>query len=227
MTRQAASSASTVLRTDTGEGDYLQFGCGLCAPQGWRNFDAGPAFWLQQKLPFLRPALVKRGYPNYPRNIEYGDIIKGLPVMPGSAKAVYCSHVLEHMALEELRAAIRNVYRYLQPGGIFRLVLPDLEYLARNYIADERADAASRFMEASHLGVKTQSRGLAGLPQMLFGRSRHWWMWDYKSLSEELHAAGFLRIRRAALGDSADLHFGDVEDPGRWENCLGIECSKP
>jgi hypothetical protein len=226
MIQQSAASADNTPTTATSNGEYLQFGCGLCAPHSWRNFDAGPAFWLQRNFPFLKAALVRRGFPSYPRNIEFGDVIKGLPVPPGSAKAAYCSHVLEHMALEELRIAVRNVHVYLQPGGTFRMVLPDLEYLAKSYVADDHADAASRFMEESLLGTKTQLRGLSGLPQMLFGRSRHLWMWDYKSLSRELEIAGFRNIRRARIGDSADSRFREVEDPGRWDNCLGIECSK-
>ena len=63
-----------------GNSVYVQFGCGLCAPATWRNFDAGPAFWIQRNLPVLKAALLKRGFPDYPRNIEYGDVIKGLPV---------------------------------------------------------------------------------------------------------------------------------------------------
>ena len=111
---------------------YVQFGCGMCAPETWQNFDAGPAFWLQSRLPFLTPLLVKRGFPPYPKNILYGDVIKGLPVPPQSAEAVYCSHVLEHMTLDEFRLALRNVFSYLRPGGTFRLVLPDLEQLIRS-----------------------------------------------------------------------------------------------
>ena len=53
-----------------GNSAYIQFGCGLCAPATWRNFDAGPAFWIERYLPVLKPALLKRGYPDYPANIE-------------------------------------------------------------------------------------------------------------------------------------------------------------
>ena len=63
---------------------YVQFGCGLCAPATWVNFDAGPAFWMEKNLPFLKPMLLKRGFPHYPKNIRYGDVIKGLPVTPGA-----------------------------------------------------------------------------------------------------------------------------------------------
>ena len=66
---------------------YVQFGCGMCAPETWQNFDAGPAFWLQSRLPFLTPLLVKKGFPPYPKNIEYGDVIKGLPIGDSSENA--------------------------------------------------------------------------------------------------------------------------------------------
>ena len=100
---------------------YVQFGCGMCAPETWQNFDAGPAFWLQSRLPFLTPLLVKKGFPPYPKNIVYGDVIKGLPVPPGSAAAVYCSHVLEHMTLDDAR-----VEDFIDPGDD-RAFVPDVQ----------------------------------------------------------------------------------------------------
>lgn len=208
-------------------GEYVQFGCGLCAPATWQNFDAGPAFWLEKNFPFLKPLLIKQGFPDYPANIRYGDVIRGLPVAAGAARAVYCSHVLEHLALQDLRITLRNTYRYLQPGGVFRFVLPDLEWLAKSYAASEDPEAASRFMRDSYLGVEEQQKGAAGWMRMFFGRSAHLWMWDFKNLALELHTVGFAAIRRAMIGDNPDPRFREVEDPGRWENCLGMECRRP
>jgi SAM-dependent methyltransferase len=206
---------------------YVQFGCGTCAPSSWRNFDAGPAFWLERHLPILKPTLLKRGFPDYPANIEYGNVVKGLPVAPGSAEAVYCSHVLEHLALDEFRATLRNVLSHLRPGGTFRFVLPDLEALIRGYARSSDAEAASRFMRESYLGMDSQGRGLPRLLRALFGRSAHLWMWDEKSMTRELADAGFTAIRRAQMGDNPDPQFAAVEDAGRWENCLGMECRRP
>ncbi len=155
------------------ERQYVQFGCGLCAPVGWLNFDAGPAFVLQRRAPFLKPLLVRRGFPNYPKNILYGDVITGLPIAAQSADAVYCSHVLEHMTLEEFRTTLRNVFSYLRPGGTFRLVLPDLETLIRAYGNDPTPEACSRFMHDSRLGRKTWPRGLRSIPTAVFERTRH------------------------------------------------------
>ncbi len=207
---------------------YIQFGCGTCAPEGWRNFDAGPAFWLQKYLPFSKSFLIRRGYPDYPvRNIEYGDVIAGLPVASNSVSAVYCSHVLEHLALNEFRRTISNVYAYLAPGGRFRLVVPDIEFLVKQYVADPAPEAASKLMLDACLGEDSNSRSLRALPKLLFSRSRHLWMWDYKNMAQELSKAGFVGIRRAVYGDSDEVRFKEVENPGRWTNCLGVECHKP
>jgi hypothetical protein len=148
-------------------------------------------------------------------------------VEDGSAKGIYCSHVLEHLALNEFRVTLSNVFRYLKPGGVFRLVVPDLEYYARLYVASDRADAAIEFMREAHLGETHKDRGLGDKARALFGRSQHQTMWDYKGMSAELEHAGFSRIRRASCKDAEDPLFLDVEDPGRWENCLGVECYRP
>jgi len=208
--------------------DYVQFGCGTDAPSGWRNFDAGPIFWMQKYLPFSKSMLVRRGHPDYPvQNIEYADVTQGLPLESQSVQAVYCSHVLEHLSLSGFRRATRNVFEYLKPGGLFRLVVPDLEYLINQYKADTSAEAASNFIRDANLGEFEDGRSIESLPRMLFGRSRHLWMWDYRGIEAELSSVGFVDIRRAQYNDSAEDRFKEVENPGRWENCLGVECRRP
>ena len=221
------NAGSTVGGTGAQQLRYIQFGCGLCAPAAWANFDAGPAFWMEKNLPFLKPMLLKRGFPDYPANIQYGDVIRGLPVAPGMAAGVYCSHVLEHLALNEFRQTLRNVFSYLAAGGTFRFVLPDLEWLARTYVSSSDSEAASAFMRDSYLGVDEQKGGASGVMKLLFGRSAHLWMWDYKNMARELQTVGFTDIRRAKFRDNPDPRFQEVEDLGRWENCLGVECRKP
>ena len=206
---------------------YVQFGSGPTAPKSFRNFDAGPAFWLQKHVPITKSLLRRRGFPDYPPNIEYCDVSQGFPVTPGTVKLVYCSHVLEHMTLEDFRATLRHTFTILQPGGTFRMVLPDLELLTRAYLESHDPEAASRFMRDSHLGIETTSVGLNKFSKALFGRSNHLWMWDEKNLGLELSKAGFVNIRRAQIGDNPDPVLREVESPGRWENNLGMECQKP
>lgn len=205
-------------------GLFVQYGCGLSAPASWRNFDASPTLRLQ-RLPAVG-ALVTRGRVIFPANVEYGDVVSGLPVADAACEAVYCSHVLEHLSLEDFRTALRETHRILMPGGTFRGVLPDLELIAKDYVSDPTPEASIRFMRSTLLGMDVRVRGAKALVQESMGNSRHLWMWDYKGLAHELGAAGFREIRRAKFGDNVAQHFADVEDEGRWRDCLGFECNR-
>lgn len=167
------------------------------------------------------------GWQRFPSSVRYGDIVKGLPVRNESCAAVYCSHVLEHLALDDARKALLNTFEILAPGGVFRLVVPDLEQLVRSYLDDEPARAAERLMIKSGLGVASPGRSVNRMLRCAFGSSSHKWLWDYPALRAELQSAGFSDVRRATLGDSRLDEFNIVERKERWDDCLGIECVKP
>ena len=204
---------------------YVQYGCGWSAPSEWRNFDASPTLRFE-RIP-LSGRLYSKNKARFPENIEFGDIVKGLPVPDSYCAGVYCSHVLEHLSLEDCRAALRNTLRILQPSGTFRLVLPDIEHSVRLYLANSSNDAALQFMKETYLGHERRASGLKGFVVSWLGNSQHLWMWDYKSIQVELNNAGFVDIRRATSGVSIDRAFQDVEDCGRWNDCLGVECKRP
>ncbi len=208
------------------KGLYVQYGCGLSSPDGWLNFDASPTLKIQ-KTPVLNVLLKKKLNVVFPDSVRFGDIIKGLPVPDNSCDGVYCSHTLEHLALSDLRTALKNTYKVLKPGGVFRCVVPDLEFYARKYLSSlEQGDpgASMIFMgEDSLLGIESRPRGIKGLVNSFFGNSHHLWMWDYPSLSAEITAAGFKKVRRCQFNDNPDEKFKLVEDIGRFSNSLAIE----
>jgi len=82
-------------------------------------------------------------------------------------------------------------------------------------------------MRATGLGHERRAGGMKGLLASWLGNSAHLWMWDFKSLAQELHGSGFVDIRRALFGDSSEPMFRKVEDSERWQDCLGAECRRP
>jgi SAM-dependent methyltransferase len=208
---------------------YVQYGCGDIAPEAWANYDASPTLRIQ-KMPVLGALLKRQLNAVFPDNVLYGDIVKGLPVPDDSCSGVYCAHVLEHLSLEDCRKALKNTYRILKKGGIFRCVVPDLEYLAREYISSlERGDnnASLTFMgHGTLLGTESRIRGIRGIISQFWGNSWHQWMWDGKSLSKELSEAGFIQIRLCSFNDCEDTMFSFVEEMARFEKALAIECRK-
>jgi len=203
---------------------YVNYGCGHEAFENYLNFDASPTLRLEQ-LPFIGKLINKNGS-RFPDSVRYGDIVKGLPIPADYCHGIYCSHILEHLSLNDFRTALLNTRNILRPGGIFRFVLPDLEYLAMQYLTNNTSESAYDFMEQTYLGVIKTPRSFLEVLSDLFGNSKHLWMWDYKSISKELCDVGFLDVRRAYFGDSQDLHFNLLENEARWVNCLGVECRK-
>jgi len=201
----------------------VQFGCGLWAPDDWGNYDVSPGLRLQ-KIPLLGNFIPKGPFGGWPKNVKYGNIITGLPLPDGSVDHLYCSHVLEHLALEDFRVALRNSYRLLKPGGVFRFVLPDLEELIKDYQNNNSVNASMKFMEDSYLGRHQRAKGLMGFVREWMGNSKHMWMWDFKSMKKELEAVGFKSVRRAYYHDSEHPEFKAVEELRRWEKQLGVNC---
>ena len=205
---------------------HLQYGCGFTAPPGWRHFDKSPTLKLE-RLPIVG-SFVRKNDRRFPSNVEWGDIVTGLPVPNAHFDGVYCSNVLEHLSLADSRIALRNTFRLLAPGGIFRLVLPDLEHLVRRYLDDPSPNAVHTLMRDSGLGREGVRRPvrLADLAIDLFGNTRHLWMYDFKALEAALLDAGFQGIRRASRGDCEDPQFLAVEESDRWKNPLRVECHR-
>ncbi|MDR0603896.1 MAG: methyltransferase domain-containing protein [Bacteroidales bacterium] len=208
---------------------YVQYGCGPSALTEWENFDASPSL-LFQKIPIIGKLLENKLDIIFASNVHYGNIIAGLPVKDNPCDGIYCSHVLEHLSLHDFRLALKNTYKILKCGGIFRCVVPDLETAARNYLnALDNGDANASINFIGHvtsLGLNSRPKGLKNVMSFLWGNSRHLWMWDKNSLSMESKIAGFVNIRQCKFNDSEDKMFEHVENQGRFTNAIALECNK-
>ncbi len=203
---------------------YVQYGCGLAAPPEWINFDASLTLkW--ERLPIVGRLGTKNAQ-RFPANVRAGDIVQGLPIPQGSCCGIYASHVLEHLSLEDFHIAVQNTKKLLRAGGIFRLIVPDLEWAAREYIRrlDARDLTANHFfLEETCLGKKTRPRGVHGVIYSSLATSAHGWMWDSLSMAGALEEHGFCRVRKCSFGDCDDQMFALVEDARRFEHATAIE----
>jgi SAM-dependent methyltransferase len=155
----------------------------------------------------------------FPNGAEFGDIVTGLPVPEGQCKAVYCSHVLEHLDRASIVRALQNTHALLQPGGVFRLVVPDLAWRSERYLkAKESGDlaAADDFLRSTYLGRENGLVGLTGRLRQAYGHAAHLWMYDELLMEKLLRDAGFVNIRRCQFGDSEEQMFARAEEMGRF-----------
>jgi Methyltransferase domain len=202
----------------------VHFGCGIVTPEGWENFDASPTLRLS-KIPGLGKLLK---LPSWPARARCGDVVKGLPVPPGSCKRLFSHNMLEHLSLEDAHTTLTNCRRLLAPDGVFRLFIPDMYCHVQTYLSlreSRPAQAAPTFIELMDMGTRKRDRGLKGLLKGWLGNSRHLWMWDEAALAAALEEAGFSRIKRVRYLDSGDPMFDmlEVQHPEWAEYVLGME----
>lgn len=217
------------------ENIYLQYGGGSTVAPSWVNFDVAPMLWFREKY-FFKPIIPiynflnrYRRKPIYPPNVYYGDIVSGFPKYKGKCKVVFCSHVLEHLSLFDFRIALKQSYDLLQNGGHFRIVVPDLEYYARTYLANLDngvGDASIDFMRGTYLGLEKKGGLIKDALGYFLFCNHHFWMWDKLSLEKELLAAGFTNIAAGTLGSINDDKFKELEHEDRFVNAVVLDCYK-
>lgn len=96
---------------------FANLGCGDTWHPDWRNFDL---------------------VPTHP-SIEAMNLLADWDIPDNSFQMIYSSHVLEHLPRAKVQLFLQNCWRVLQPGGILRIVVPDLEGICREYIAQIEA----------------------------------------------------------------------------------------
>ena len=150
-----------------------------------------------------------------PSNVMVFNLARGIPFPAGSVDAVYHSHLLEHLDRDVAPLFIREIKRVLKPAGIMRVVVPDFEYLCREYLGSlERAARASQYAKNhdEYVGavleqcVRKMGKGTAAqnavrrwIEKVVLGDARrrgetHQWMYDRVNLVELLGTAGFERV---------------------------------
>lgn len=112
----------------------LHLGCGTHVVEGWVNVDYALGARCA-RIPFFARLNSRLGLFDLPwkPGVVIHDLRKPLPWDDCTAGAVYCSHTLEHLTREEGRRLLRECRRVLKPGGVLRLVVPDLRHIAEEY----------------------------------------------------------------------------------------------
>jgi predicted SAM-dependent methyltransferase len=92
--------------------NYLNVGCGKKYNKEWTNID------MVSDSP----------------HVTRCSLIKGIPFKDNTFDVVYHSQVLEHIPKENAAFFMKECYRVLKPNGVIRVVVPDLENIAREYL---------------------------------------------------------------------------------------------
>ena len=148
----------------------LNLGCGSRSHPEWVNVEF---LGFRRGVPeWLAAALADSRWFRKDPTVVCADVRCGIPFENEIFEVVYHSHLLEHLDRERVRPFLLECRRVLRPGGILRIVVPDLERIVTSYlqaVGDARRgipNAAERYdwamLELFDQMVRTRSGGEMG-----------------------------------------------------------------
>ena len=211
----------------------LNIGCGDAPTTGWVNYDNSPAVRLArwQVLTKLLQAIgmIDAGNVAFIANcrrlgIRYADAARRIPHASGSVDVVYSSHMIEHLDRREAASFLAECLRVLKPGGVLRLVAPDLRWSILEYMEKGRAD---EFVAQLQFDID-RPRGVAdGVRRLLSGGRGHHWMYDGPSLSRLVSGCGFAGVEIVPAGQTRLADPGSLDLREREIESVYIEANRP
>jgi predicted SAM-dependent methyltransferase len=193
-----ARGVERLRHTDPARGPSLHLGAGEHRIEGWTNVD------------FLgSPAVDVRA-----------DCAAPLPFRDASVAFIHCEDLLEHLDLAGGKTLLAECLRILRPGGVLRLLTPDLERLIHSVY--QRRDPRHLRWCAERLSADGPCEALNMHLRM---NGEHRFVYDGPRLREVLAALGF-SVRRVRWNRSVhpELRFLDLRDFGLN---LFVEATKP
>jgi Uncharacterized protein conserved in bacteria len=215
----------------------LNLGCGLQCPQGWVNIDSSFGAKLARRpvLNKILHALIPASWgllPNsqWASNVTWMDITRRFPYADNSVDAVYSSHTLEHLTWEEGSMVFKECYRVMKPGGVIRIIEPDLYVIIQHYMEAKSTKpemAARKFLHDTYFFEIPIPKTLTGMIKFYFKRkNNHHFMYDADALRYQLEMAGFKDITPKAWGESAIEDIDKIDIPDRFRNAICLEGRK-
>ena len=211
----------------------INVGCGMTPIQGWENFDNSWSIRLANKpvTIFLLKVLGIIKQPQF-RYIEFArksnicwvDASRHLPFSNDFVDVLYSSHMLEHLERKKAISFLNEAKRVLKPGGIIRIVVPDLRLFIENYIEEKDAD---KFIAKLSMNMDMPASIIDKLKYIFVGNRKHQWNYDMDSLSKLLKTCGFEKPIVLKAGSTTIPNPGALNLYEREEESLYIEAKKP
>ena len=111
--------------------------------------------------------------------------------------------MMEHLSKEESVSFLNEAFRVLEPGGILRVVVPDLKLAFNFYVQTQDAD---NFMEKMFLAPPPINTIKEKISLFFTGYRQHQWMYDEKSLSKLIKKIGFRQVFILKAGETNILN---------------------
>lgn len=168
-----------------------------------------------------------------------------MPFRDEMFEVVFTSHMIEHISHFRIEKTLAEINRVMKPGGILRLLTPDLEKLCRAYV-ERDLETLQSYVDEDRSGVRADlgpAQTLLGFLYSpgydnfmlnssraeLIGCYAHVFSYDFELLSGLLKAYGFIDVRKMSVDESEIADHKELRDAPHdvdRGHSLVVECRK-
>jgi predicted SAM-dependent methyltransferase len=153
------------------------------------------------------------------RNVHFLiDFNRPLPFEDQSLDGAFCEHVLEHFTQDDGLRIMQEVRRCLKPGGVFRIVVPNGEWVMRTYF--ENPD----FLVQHRL--KGEGQAMEAVNSYFRQRYEHQFLYDWPTMEATLRKAGFSTVTKTDFNKSVLCPDICLDDEKYAPESLYVEAAK-
>ncbi len=144
-----------------------------------------------------------------------------IPLKDNSIEAIYFSHCLEHLWPHRYNYVLTSIYDLLVPGGVLRVVVPDMAIAMREYMDDELA-----INDPEHIRTCLRWWFDYGIDEHGSICLNHVGGFDGTYLCHVLGRNKFTAINRQSYGVHSQVFVG-CDNPDHEKTSLYMEAYKP
>ena len=152
-----------------------------------------------------------------PRGDEiFLDATQPFPFASNTFAFIYTEHMIEHIPFEAARSMMRECYRVLRPGGVIRIVTPNMAFL-RGLLDGPLTPEQTAYIRYSYDAHRIKGpEGSAVHVVNNFVRSwGHQFIYDQDTLNAQVAGAGFEGVTALPLNESAHPALKDLAKTDR------------
>jgi predicted SAM-dependent methyltransferase len=172
----------------------LHLGAGPDTRTGWINID----------LALVPPSEVDEGKQPDSVFINY-DLRRGLPLEDASCSYIYSSHFFEHLEYRQVKQLLRECYRILEPGGVFRACLPNFKGMFAAYLRGDDEYFSLHNIPEILPEVEPGTEALVDhVNYGVYQNGEHKWIMDEEKIELLLKRTGFASVVESTYQEEID-----------------------
>ncbi len=164
----------------------LHLGCGRNYFDGWINID-------------------NNSYNDIQKLDLHWDLRKKLPFKDNSVDFIYNEHFFEHFSIEESLRLLHEFKRILNPQGVIRISMPDLDDIVKVYLNPDYGPADFSAVMGTELVTRAE------FLNVYFRWWGHQWLYNWEEFERRLKDAGFSKIKKCARSISEYKELNNIE----------------